>query len=336
MWVVARKDLDDAIASRFLMATVILLPFVFAVIIPVATLIPISYLPSQTAPLSVSVGGPTVYQGVVLENVLIENATIDHCHLANVSLDHVFVGNSTFNTSYAINSVLWNVTLNNSVVKDSNLYDSHVDAKSSLLGSIEIGKPSELTTAANAILGLYLVFFVLIPVIVPAVMASNTILGEKTNKSLEPLLASPVSSSELLTGKTLAIFLPTVLTTWGSFAAFAVIVSAVLDRLTGSSSVPNPTWYLTIFVVAPLVALLSIGLNVIVSSRVTDVRVGQQLSTLVIFPILLFFLGGILGVFALGPLPILALAGGLAVAAFLVLALSVRLFDRETVLLRWK
>jgi ABC-type Na+ efflux pump permease subunit len=334
--VVARKDLDDVLSSRLLMATIVLLPFIFAVVIPVVTLVPLSELPSRSAPLSLTVVPERTYDDRVLSNGLIENATLDQCRLVNMTLVQDVVGNSTLNNSYAVESVLWNVTLNDSVVKDSNLYVSHVDTRSILIDSVQVGQPSELQRTAEAVLGFYLIFFLLIPVIIPATMASYTIVGEKTNRSLEPLLASPLSSSELLTGKTLAILLPTVAATWGSFAAFSFLITAGLDHLTGSSPVPNATWYLAVLVVAPLVGLLSIALNVIVSARVSDVRVAQQLGSLVIFPILVFFLGGLFGVFSLSPVAILLLAALVGVAAVVSLAMAVKLFDRETVLLRWK
>jgi ABC-2 type transport system permease protein len=335
-WVIARKDLADALESRFLMATVILLPFLFAVVIPVTTLVPLSTLPTRTTPLSIGVGGENPVAGLNLTNAYLVNDSVNASRLENSSLNHAFVGNSTLVNTIVVNSVLYNVTLVNSVVKDSNLYQCHSDARTDLIDSIIVGAPSTFETATDTVLQFYLIFFILIPVIIPAAMASYTIIGEKTNRSLEPLLASPLSSRELLAGKVIAIFIPCVLSTWGSFAAFAVLVWATLTRLTGHSNVPNTTWYLTILLVAPLVAILSIALNVIVSSRVSDIRVSQQLGSLVILPILLFFLGGFSGLFFLGPTSVLILAAIVAVADMISFQIASQLFNREEVLLRWK
>ncbi len=57
--------------------------------------------------------------------------------------------------------------------------------------------------------------FVILPGIIPATIGSYSIVGEKVEKSLEPLLATPITDGELLLGKAIAGFLPTLLSTWG-------------------------------------------------------------------------------------------------------------------------
>lgn len=335
-WVIARKDLADALESRFLMSTIIVVPFLFAVVLPVSTLIPLSTLSTRSTPIPLYVGGNPPESGLNLTNAYLDNATLDHSRLQNSSVLHTFIGNSTVIDSILVDSILWNVTLIDSVVKNSNLYNCHSDSRTDLIDSVVVGQASPFEQAADTLLGFYLIFFVMIPVIIPAAMASYTIIGEKTNRSMEPLLASPISTRELLFGKVAAILLPSVLSTWGSFAAFALLVTALLNHLIGHASVPNQSWYLTIFLLAPLVATLSIALNIIVSSRVSDIRVSQQISSLVILPILFFFLGGLAGVFVLGTGSILLLSAAVAVADVVGFFLAARLFNREQVLLRWK
>src|SRR5262245_54123271 len=64
--------------------------------------------------------------------------------------------------------------------------------------------------ASQAILGqAFSTMFLLMPMILPSIIASYSIVGEKTNRTLEPLLATPVQTWELLAGKILASLIPT-------------------------------------------------------------------------------------------------------------------------------
>src|SRR5689334_5696626 len=62
-------------------------------------------------------------------------------------------------------------------------------------------------TALPALLDTFAFFFVIIPGIIPTPIASYSIVGEKVEKSLEPLLATPVTDGEILLGKSIAAFL---------------------------------------------------------------------------------------------------------------------------------
>jgi ABC-2 type transport system permease protein len=95
-------------------------------------------------------------------------------------------------------------------------------------------------------------------------------------------------------------------------------------------------WLLAIFVVGPLMALLAVNLSVIISSRVNDPRVAEQLSMVVIVPVLGIFFGQIAGLFVLNSQLVLIIAVILVILDALLIYLSVDLFQRETILTRWK
>src|SRR5436190_13725942 len=71
-----------------------------------------------------------------------------------------------------------------------------------------------------ALLSSFLVLFQMIPMVVPLSIASHSIVGEKQNRSLEPLLATPIRTEELLFGKAIAAAVPGILATWVGFALF--------------------------------------------------------------------------------------------------------------------
>jgi ABC-2 type transport system permease protein len=72
-----------------------------------------------------------------------------------------------------------------------------------------------------------------------------------------------------------------------------------------------------------------------VSSRVNDPRVAEQLSAVVVLPLLLLFFGQIAGIVLLSRRLMLLLALALAALDVVLVFLAVRLFQRETILTRW-
>ena len=54
---------------------------------------------------------------------------------------------------------------------------------------------------AGVFLSLFMFMFMIIPVAIPVTIAAYSIVGEKTTHSLEPLLATPITTSELLVGQ---------------------------------------------------------------------------------------------------------------------------------------
>jgi ABC-2 type transport system permease protein len=182
----------------------------------------------------------------------------------------------------------------------------------------------------------FMLLYMLMPLMIPVTIASYSIVGEKSTRTLEPLLATPITTIELLAGKGLAAVLPAVGATWLSFAVFAVGA-----RLLGVGSglvakFADPMWLLAIFVVGPLLAIASVSFAVMISSRVNEPRVAEQLAGLVVLPLLLLFFGQVSGLILLNSSLVLWMAVGLIVLDAGLLAFAVQLFQRESILTRWK
>ena len=64
------------------------------------------------------------------------------------------------------------------------------------------------------------------PLMVPVTIAAYSIVGEKITRSLEPLLATPVTTTELLLGKGLAAALPGVGTAWACYGIFLIFAGS--------------------------------------------------------------------------------------------------------------
>lgn len=182
----------------------------------------------------------------------------------------------------------------------------------------------------------FMLLFMLTPLIVPVNIAAYSVVGEKTTHSLEPLLATPITTFELLAGKNLAAVIPAVLATWLGFLVYVVGARLMVGSGKVFMALLDPMWLIAVLVVGPLLAVLSVNFSLMVSSRVNDPRVAEQLSSVVIAPVMLLFFGQISGMFFLNRGLILLMALALVVVDALMVLVSVKLFQRENILTRWK
>jgi ABC-2 type transport system permease protein len=186
------------------------------------------------------------------------------------------------------------------------------------------------------IISQFLILFLMLPMIIPVTIAAYSIVGEKTTRTLEPVLATPITTVELLTGKALAGILPALVATWLSYGIFLVGTVILAADPAIISRVAAPMWLIAIFVLGPLLSLSGVCLAIMVSSRVNDPRVAEQLSSLVIIPLLALFMGQSFGLFQVNLNVIIWMALGMVVLDVVLIYFATQLFQRETILTRWK
>ncbi len=177
--------------------------------------------------------------------------------------------------------------------------------------------------------------FLVMPVFVPILIASQSVAGEKERRTLEPLLATPLTAVELVAGKSIAALLPAVVLSWIAFAVLCLGVDAISLHYLGVALLPNAMWLFGVGVLAPLFAFFGNGIAVLISARVSDARMAQQLSALFVLPMVGLVGGQVAGLLKAG-FGYYALQG--AVVLLLDVGLlwaSVRFFDRERLLGRW-
>jgi len=133
--------------------------------------------------------------------------------------------------------------------------------------------------------GATLLLLLVIPVVVPATLAAYSVIGERDQGTLEPLLATPIRREELLLGKALAAIIPSVTI---AYVIFAVVFLSVRAGASAPvmAAVFQPSQILAEVLFAPLLAAWSIWIGMAISARSSDVRVAQQLSTLASLPAL--------------------------------------------------
>jgi ABC-2 type transport system permease protein len=81
---------------------------------------------------------------------------------------------------------------------------------------------------------------------------------------------------------------------------------------------------------------MAVSFALMVSSRATDPRVAEQLSGVVILPIVLFMVGQSLGLILIDQRTIILMGIVVAVIDAILLYFTIKLFQRETILTRWK
>jgi ABC-2 type transport system permease protein len=176
----------------------------------------------------------------------------------------------------------------------------------------------------------------MMPVIIPVTIAAYSIVGEKTTRSLEPLLATPITTTELLAGKSLAAALPAIFVGWASFGVFLLALPLIGVSKAVIGYIAGPTWLLAVLVAGPLMAIASVNFALFVSSRVNDPRVAEQISALMIVPLLGLLFAQIAGLIVVNVLVMLSFIGAMVLVDIGLIYLGATIFQRENILTRWK
>ena len=184
-------------------------------------------------------------------------------------------------------------------------------------------------------LNAFLFFFMIYTGALPANLASYSMVGEKVERSLEPLLATPASDGEILLGKALAALVPPLVVMWAGMVALMALCDAATRGTLGYLYFPNWMAAVTVFGLAPLLGIMAVAFSVLMSARVSEVRTAQQLGALTAIPGVVLYIGLLSGAFSLD-LASLAVMCGVFAAVDAGLALAARAtFHREEILTRW-
>ena len=181
----------------------------------------------------------------------------------------------------------------------------------------------------------FLVLLVLTPVAGAMAVAAYSVIGEKQARTLEPLLATPISTSELLAAKVLGSLIPALGLTVLCLGIYVAGV-AILARPGVYRVLLSPRALGVMFLLGPLSALAALQLAVCVSSRVNDARSAQQIGALIILPISALLIAQLIGGVLLTGSLILLLSAALVILNVLLMRVAIALFDRESILTRWK
>ena len=184
------------------------------------------------------------------------------------------------------------------------------------------------SAALDKRIGLSLLYMLIIPAVVPAALAAFSVVGERAQGTLEPVLTTPIRSEEFLLGKALAALVPTLVISYAVFGIFLAFVG-LFAHPSIADAVFQTRHLLIQLLFTPLLAGWSIWVGIAISARSSDVRVAQQLGTFASLPPL-----AVTGLLSFGVIhESVALGLGLGAALLLIDALGWRIvsvtFNRE-------
>lgn len=182
----------------------------------------------------------------------------------------------------------------------------------------------------------FMVFLLLIPAMLPSLIAPASVVLEKESNTLEPLIATPIKTNHLLLGKTLTSMVPAFFVTLIDFVLIIIVVNTIAYLKFGLIPLPTWEWFVVAFVLSPIISFIITMASIIVSSKSTDIRSAQGIGAVVIFPIYAIIGLQIGGLFLLNVTYLLIACLVLAAVCPLVLKLAIKIFDRENILTKWK
>ena len=204
--------------------------------------------------------------------------------------------------------------------------------------SVVAGAHPELTLNGRVQLFLFeqfLTVFLLMPITGAMTLAAHAVVGEKLARTLEPLLATPLTTAELLIAKVAGALLPTVAIAVAGLAVyFGLIAWAAEPRVL--AALLNARTFVVTLLTGPAAALVALQAAVLVSSRVNDPRTAQQVGILIIVPLTGVLIAQFTGALWVNAAALAFAALGLFGVWILLALASVSLFEREAILTKWR
>jgi len=176
--------------------------------------------------------------------------------------------------------------------------------------------------------------FLILPMMTASTIAAGSFAGEKERKTLEALLYTPATDTELVLGKMLSALVPAMLVSLIGFVLYATVANVSAWQTMQRVFVPNAMWIVLILWLAPAAAALGLGTMVLVSTKVSTFQDAYQLSGMVVIPLVLLVLGQIGGVVYLSAGFVFLAGVVLWVIDAVILWFAVRTFRRSEIIAR--
>src|ERR1039457_5603942 len=146
--------------------------------------------------------------------------------------------------------------------------------------AIFVAPPTEAPPAMDKFVVLPLLYLLLIPVIMPSTLAAYTVVGEREQGTLEPLLTTPLLTAEFILGKAAAVMIPTLARSYTVFVLFLAAVRLFAHAAVSAAVFHQGPILLALGLFTPLLAGWAIVVGMAVSVRASEIRVAQQLGML--------------------------------------------------------
>jgi len=179
-------------------------------------------------------------------------------------------------------------------------------------------------------------FYLLLPVGLSSISAAFSIVAEKQQRTLEPILATPITDLQFLIGKLLASLVPSIILTWATAILAAIIVNWITWGSYDTALLPERFWFVGVFVLAPLLGMASVLAAMRLSAKMTDPQSANQFTGLVIVPAFMILIGVFGKVLTISMTAVVIACVVVLLLVLLLLRLNLKNFQREEILTRWK
>jgi len=169
----------------------------------------------------------------------------------------------------------------------------------SLVAGMEEFSPEALWVVLSSSY-LFAPFFLIVPIMVSSILAADSIVGEKERKTMEGLLYTPLTDSELYVAKALVAVIPALSISLGSFILYTLVVNIAGYPVVGRIFFPTAIWWPLVFWLAPAVSVAGLGVTVLISSKAKTFMQAQQLGGVLVLPIVGWMVAQSAGVFFMG------------------------------------
>jgi ABC-2 type transport system permease protein len=210
----------------------------------------------------------------------------------------------------------------------------------SMLGAVRMLAAANGTdlnlAAATMLLRVSAGYFLLMPLAIVSIAGAYAIVGEKQQRSLEPVLATPLSTTDFLIAKMVAVIAPAVLMSWIAALIGAIASVASFYLASGLLVWPDAFYWIAVLILAPEIGAMTALVCLRVSARMQDPQAANQVTALILVPALLIVFS------VIGPALVMqmsVLLGACVVGLLLTGGLFVwvkRGFNREEILCRWR
>jgi len=172
---------------------------------------------------------------------------------------------------------------------------------------------------------------------IPLYVSSYSIVGEKSEKSIEPLLAAPISDNEILLGKYIAVLLPALSAIYVAGLIFMTLTDLLTHNFIHYYYYPNWTFGAVMLVGVPLGSLYGVALGILVSSKTNNVQSSYQMGGITLIPFIILYVMGEVNIISLDDVNnILLICLGIFIAVIIVYIFNSKTFNRERIILNWK
>lgn len=178
------------------------------------------------------------------------------------------------------------------------------------------------------------IFFLIIPAMIPSVIAADSIAGEKARKSFEAILATPITNTEILMGKIGLPFILGIVGTLIGAVPYCILIYYFTINALGFNILLDINFILLVTLLTPTAGLLTAVCMVFVSSRVSNTRDAQQLGAFIVLPLILYFVAQVI-LIIFSPLTIIVGAGILLLIDVILLKFSINVFSRENIMTKF-